>query len=307
MTFSKLKRFLKHPTRFIPAVIAHFGKKLPDALYLRFRYYEIFGKKLNLNNPQTFNEKLQWLKLYNRKPEHTTMVDKIEAKKWVADKIGKEYIIPTLGVWERAEEINFDSLPDKFVLKTNHDSGAVVICKDKSKLNIEKVRKKLARSLQRDYYILGREWPYKNVKRKILAEKYMVDESGYELKDFKIFCFDGKPEFIQVDFDRFAESGHKRNLYSTDWCLLDFQYGYPSDPTHRIEKPSNLEEMLKCASVLSEGQPFLRVDFYSINGISKFGETTFFPECGLGKFNPSNIDEKYGEKLKVFFGGGEID
>lgn len=302
MTSSQIKRWLKHPTRFIAAVIARLGKRLPDALYLRLRYYDVFGKRLNLKEPKTFNEKLQWLKLYDRKPEYTIMVDKIEAKKWVADRIGQEFIIPTLGVWERPEDIDFDSLPNQFVLKTNHDSGAVIICKDKSKLNIDATRKKLAVSLKHDYYIFGREWPYKDVKRRILGEKYMVDESGYELKDFKIFCFNGNPEFIQVDFDRFADSGHKRNLYSIDWEILDFQYGYPSDRSHRIERPTNLEEMLKCASTLSQGHPFLRVDFYSINGSSKFGETTFFPECGFGQFDPSNIDERYGKKLKT--GGG---
>lgn len=250
MNFSKLKRLLKHPVLFINVVIDRFGRPLPDSWVLRFKYHQTFGRKLNLKNPKTFNEKLQWLKLNDRKPEYTIMVDKIEAKKWVANKIGTEYIIPTLGVWEHPEDIDFSLLPNQFVLKTNHDSGAVIICKDKTKLNVDEARKKLATSLKRNYYLLGREWPYKNVKRRILAEKYLVDESGYELKDFKIFCFNGNPEFIQVDFDRFADSGHKRNLYSTNWELLNFQYGYPSDKFHKIERPTNLEEMLKCASTL---------------------------------------------------------
>lgn len=305
MISSKLNRYLKNPNLIATALLARCGRLLPDSWFLRIKYFQVFGKILNLKNPKTFNEKLQWLKLYDRKPEYTVMVDKIEAKKWVADRIGDEYIIPTLGVWDSAEEIDFDSLPNQFVLKTNHDSGAVIICKDKSKFNIDEARKKLAASLKRDYYILGREWPYKDVKRRILAEKYMVDESGYELKDFKIFCFDGKPAFIQVDFDRFADSGHKRNLYSTNWEILDFQYGYPSVRSHTIERPVNLEEMLQCASTLSKGHPFLRVDFYSINGSSKFGETTFFPECGFGKFEPSSADEKYGQNLKIS-GGGKL-
>lgn len=299
MRSGTIKNLLKHPTRIIPAVLVRYGSWLPDAIYLKLKYYEVFGKRLNLRNPQTFNEKLQWLKLYDRKPEYTTMVDKVEAKKWVADKIGEQYIIPTLGVWDRAEDIDFDSLPDQFVLKTNHDSGAVIICKDKSKLNIDEVRRKLDKSLQTDYYKLGREWPYKNVKRRILAEKFMVDESGYELKDYKIFCFDGKPEFIQVDFDRFASSGHKRNLYSPSWDLLDFEYGYPSDHGHVIDKPENLDEILSLASTLSQGHPFLRVDFYTINSDSKFGETTFYPECGIGRFTPEAKDVIYGNKLKI--------
>lgn len=280
------------------SVLYRFGYILSDSLYLRALYYLRFNKRLNLKNPKTFNEKLQWLKLYDRKSEYTMMVDKIEAKNWVASNIGDKYIIPTLGVWERAEDINFEMLPNQFVLKTNHDSGAIIICKDKSVLDIEETRKKLAASLTHDYYLNGREWPYRDVKRRILAEKYMVDESGYELKDYKIFCFDGKPEFIQVDFDRFADSGHKRNLYSVNWDILDFEYGYQSDRSHEIDKPINLEEMLKCASTLSHGHAFLRVDFYSINGSSKFGEVTFFPESGFGKFEPSSIDEKYGKKIK---------
>ena len=175
MISSKLNRYLKNPNLIATALLARCGRLLPDSWFLRIKYFQVFGKRLNLKNPKTFNEKLQWLKLYDRKPEYTLMVDKIEAKKWVADRIGDEYIIPTLGVWDSAEEIDFDSLPNQFVLKTNHDSGAVIICKDKSKFNIDEARKKLAASLKRDYYILGREWPYKDVKRRILAEKYMVD------------------------------------------------------------------------------------------------------------------------------------
>lgn len=303
MTKEQIKRWIKHPSQFISAVLVRYGKYLPDKIYLQLQYYNVFGRRLNLKNPETFNEKLQWLKLYDRNPEYTKMVDKVEVKKWVADRIGEKYIIPTLGVWECVEDIDFDLLPNQFVLKTNHDSGAVIICKDKSTLNIPQAREKLAKSLKRDYYKIGREWPYKNVKRRILAEKYMVDESGYELKDYKIFCFNGKPEFIQVDFDRFAESGHKRNLYSTNWFLLDFEYGYPSDVNHKIEKPNQLEEMIELASKISQGHIFLRVDFYSINLSSKFGETTFFPECGYGKFSPEGVDKELGDKLEIDMGG----
>ena len=299
MTKELLKHWLKHPTRFISALIVKFGKFLPDKLYLQCQYYTVFGKKLKLKNPQTFNEKLQWLKLNDRKPEYTTMVDKIEAKKWVADRIGEEYIIPTLGVWDKAEDIDFDSLPNQFVLKTNHDSGAVVICKDKTTFDKDSAIRKLNKSLKLDYYKLGREWPYKNVNRKIFAEKYMVDESGYELKDYKIFCFDGHPEFIQVDYNRFANSGHKRNLYSTEWDLLDYEYGYPSEKKRKIERPQNLNQMLKLAALLSQGHPFLRVDFYSINEFLKFGEITFFPGCGFEEFTPEVWDLKLGEFIDL--------
>lgn len=310
MTSEQIKTWIKHPTRFFATIFVKFGKNLKDSTFLKFQYYSRFGKRLNLKNPKTFNEKLQWLKLNDRNPEYTKMVDKIEAKKWVAERIGEEYIIPTLGVWHRAEDIDFDSLPDQFVLKTNHDSGGVVICKDKSTFDKEAAKRKLNESLQRDFYKYGREWPYKNVERKIFAEKYMVDESGYELKDYKIFCFNGKPKFIQVDFDRFAETGHKRNLYSTDWQLLKFEYGYPADYKHIIERPSNLKEMLDLAATLSRGHAFLRVDFYSINDASKFGETTFFPEAGYGEFFPEEKDAEYGNTLSINnikTGGGNLN
>lgn len=278
-------------------VLTHFGGILPDALYLRLIYRAWLGKKLNLKSPRTFNEKLQWLKLHDRKDVYTLMVDKVEAKKWVAERIGEEYIIPTLGVWNRAEDIDFDALPERFVMKTNHDSGCVCICTDKSSLDRDEVRRKMNRSLKRDYYSAGREWPYKNVPRRILAEQFMVDESGYELKDYKIFCFEGEPVFIQVDFDRFASTGHKRNLYSTDWTLLEFDYGYPSEHSREIERPANLDEMLELARKLSAGQSFLRTDFYSINGDARFGEMTFYPGSGFEKFEPEEWDSKLGRRI----------
>lgn len=299
MNIQRIKHWLKHPSRFIPSVLVRFGKYIPDKHYLKLKFYGIFGQRLNLNNPQTFNEKLQWLKLYNRNPEFTIMVDKVNVKKWVADRIGEQYIIPTLGVWERAEDIDFDSLPDQFVLKTNHDSGAVIICKNKSKIDKTRILKSMSEYLSSNFFEIGREWPYKNVRRRILAEEFMVDESGYELKDYKIFCFSGKPEIIQVDFDRFSKSGHKRNLYTTDWSIIDCSYGYPSVPNHIIERPSNLDEMLKLASILSKNQTFIRVDFYSIKGSSKFGEITFYPGSGYEKFIPNEWDYKLGQLIKL--------
>ena len=279
--------------------ISQFFGWIPSKYYLQMVYMYKMGKRLNLKNPQTFNEKLQWLKLYDRKPEYTVMVDKIESKKWVANRIGGSHIIPTLGVWNKAEDIDFNSLPNQFVLKTNHDSGGIVICKNKSKLDIKRTREKLNKSLKINFSVVGREWPYKNVPRKIFAEKYMVDESGQELKDYKIFCFNANPEFIQVDFDRFADSGHKRNLYTPDWNLLNFEYGYKSDSSIKIERPDNLEEMLFFASKLSEGQTFLRVDFYSIQGKTYFGELTFFPGSGFERFSQPNKDNEYGNLIDI--------
>ena len=184
--------------------INHLGlyKNMDDAEFLKKNYSAIMKKNLHLENPQTFNEKLQWLKLYDHNPEYTKMVDKYEAKKYVADLIGEEYIIPTLGVWGSFEEIDFDALPNQFVLKCTHDSGGLVICRDKSKLYKNKARKKITRSLQQNFYYRSREWPYKNVKPRIIAEAYMEDTETEELRDYKFFCFGGNVKALFVAKDR---------------------------------------------------------------------------------------------------------
>lgn len=299
MNIHTLKRIIKRPLMIPAKIILRLGDLLSDDIYLKLQFFSVFGKRLNLKNPKTFNEKLQWLKLYNRKDEYTILVDKVKVKEWVKKRIGDEYIIPTLSVYKNVDDIDFDSLPKQFVLKTNHDSGGIIICKNKSELDIKLAKCKLKNSFKTNFYLWGREWPYKNIEKCILAEEYMVDESGYELKDYKIFCFNGKPEFIQVDFNRFGKSGHKRNLYSTDWKYLEFEYGYPTDSTHIINKPDNLKEMLNLASIISKGIPFLRVDFYSINGKTKFGEITFFPGSGYESFSNESLDTKYGEMIKL--------
>lgn len=268
-----------------------------DATFLKIKYRLKVGKKLDLNNPQSYNEKLQWLKVNYRRPEYTTMVDKYQAKEYVAEIIGKEYIIPTLGVWDRFEEINFEELPDQFVLKCTHDSGGLIICKDKSKLDLEAAKKKINKSLKMNFYLEGREYPYKNVIPRIIAEKYMVDESGVELKDYKIFCFNGKAKCIQLDFGRY--STHQRNMYSVDWKPLGFSLCYPSDYSKVFEKPKNLEHMIEIAEKLSTGIPHVRVDLYNINGQIYFGELTFFHGSGFEKFDPEEWNYKFGDWLEL--------
>jgi hypothetical protein len=258
------------------------------------------GEKLNLKEPKTFNEKIQWLKLHDRRQEYTQLVDKYEVKKIVAEKIGEQYIIPTLGVWNHFDEINFDALPNQFVLKCTHDSGSIVIVKDKAQLNKAEARKILEEGLGRNYYYSGREWPYKNVKPRIIAEKYMIDESGIELKDYKVFNFDGVPKFIQVDFGRFTE--HKRNLYTLDWEYIDAAIKFPNDREEIIEKPEKLEEMLFLSKKLSYGMPHVRTDFYSINDRIYFGELTFYHGSGFEKFTPDRFGEVVGSYLKLPMG-----
>ncbi len=227
----------------------------------------------------------------------TKMVDKYEVKHYVADKIGEEYIIPTLGVWDSFEDIDFEKLPNQFVLKTTHDSGGVIIVRDKSKLDRKEAREKLIRSIKHDFYQTSKEWPYKHVVRRIIAEKYMVDESGYELKDYKIFCFNGLPKLIQVDFGRFSE--HKRNIYSTDWEYLGFSSLYPTDPNIKIRRPKKLDSMLNIAKKLSKGMPHVRIDLYLIYDQIYFGELTFYHESGFGKFKPEKWDTILGEWIKL--------
>lgn len=273
------------------------SKHIPDRLWVEFKYFCHFHKFLNLRNPKTFNEKLQWLKLYYQQPSHTQMVDKYGMKSYVSQKVGSEYVIPLLGVWDRVEDIDFNSLPDQFVLKTTHDCAGLVICTDKSRLDVEKAKQALKKALSNNYYVRYREWPYKNVVPRIIAEQYMVDESGTQLKDYKIFCFGGKPYCVQVDFDRFH--GHKKNLYSLNWELLNFSFNYPAHPEIEIAKPDTLDQMLKIAEELSCGEPYVRVDFYSVDHKPYVGEITFFPASGYGKFVPEEYDRILGDLIQL--------
>ena len=277
---------------------------LDDEHYLRLMYWKKFERKLNLLNPQTFNEKLQWLKLYDRRPEYTNMVDKYEAKKYVAGIIGDEYIIPTLGVWDTFDAIDFSKLPDQFVLKCTHDSGGLVICKDKKNLDIETARKKINRSLKTNYYLQGREWPYKNVKPRIIAETYMEDKGTAELRDYKFFCFNGLAKCFKIDFDRFIE--HHANYYDAENNILDFgEVICPPEQGKIIEFPKTLPDMKQLAEKLSKDIPFLRVDFYDVDGKVYFGEMTFYPASGLGEWTSDEADKTLGEWIKLpdSFGG----
>lgn len=270
---------------------------MSDETFLKINYRLGAGKKLDLENPVTFNEKLQWLKLYNRREEYIPWVDKASAKEKAAEVIGEEHIIPTLGVYDSFDDIDFDALPDSFVLKTTHDSGGVVVVPDKSRFDMKKARRRLSTSLKRNFYYAGREWVYKDVKPRIIAEQYMVDESGVELKDYKFFCFDGQVKMIQVDFNRFVK--HKRNIFDTNWQVQDFMIKYPNDLSVKIEKPECLDEMLEIAGKLSQGIPHVRVDLYNISGKIYFGELTFYHGGGLEKFDPQEWNYTFGEWLRL--------
>lgn len=293
-----LVKYIREPW-LIPGLLQSkgLGYVLSDKLFIKCAYYSTFGKKLNLEKPVTFNEKLQWLKLYDRKPIYTTMVDKYAAKKYVANIIGEKYIIPTLGVWDKFDDIDFASLPNQFVIKCTHDSGGLVICKDKSIFNYEEARIRINNSLKRDYYLNGREWPYKNVPRRIIAEKYMCKSDGSIPEDYKILNFNGNPGIIQVDLDRFKN--HKKKLFLPDWTELDFDFNYPSEKEYFLRKPDVLNEMLELARRLSKEFCFLRTDFYVIDDKIYFGELTLYPASGFGRFSPEEWDERIGGWLNL--------
>lgn len=277
---------------------------LPDKAYIKLLYYVQFGKKINLRNPKTYNEKLQWLKLNDRKKIYTTMVDKYEAKKYVAEKIGKKYIIPTIAVYDKFEDIDFDKLPNQFVIKCTHDSGGLVICKDKENLDTKKAKEKIEESLKKNYYYNWREWPYKDVKPRIIIEKYMVDESDVELKDYKFLCFNGKPKILYVATDR--PQATKINYYNLNFERLPFKQHYENFDK-KIDKPKGFEKMIELAEILSKDIPNVRVDFYDINGNVYFGELTFYNCGGFEKFEPDIWDKKIGDMLNIEIKRNELN
>lgn len=274
---------------------------LPDKLYLSLEFRYRLGYWIDWKNPKSFSEKLQWLKINDRRPEYTIMVDKYLAKKYAADKIGEKFIIPTLGVWNSADEIDFDQLPNQFVLKCNHNSGGLVICKDKSELNFIEVKEKLNKALKQNFYQMGREWPYKNVPKKIIAEKYMKDErQGNDLRDYKFYCFNGKPKYCQVISNR--NTSETIDFFDMDWKHQEFTgLQIPHHPFSKIniQQPQMFSEMKQAAELLSQHIRFVRVDFYEINGVMMFGEMTFYPASGFGELKPSKWNESFGEMLDL--------
>lgn len=274
-----------------------FAPIISDKLFLKVNYRLNMGYWMDFNNPKTYNEKLQWLKLNDVHPEYTKMVDKVEAKKYVASVVGDKYIIPTLGVWNSVDEIDWEAFPKQFVLKSTSDSGGVVVCKDKSKLDIEAAKKKLRGLGRRDYSLISKEYPYKNVPHRFIAEEYMEDESGDELKDYKIFCFDGQAKFL------FVATGRQKNdcrfdFYDTEFNHLPVLNGHANADVWPV-KPENFEEMLEVASKLSKGIPHVRVDLYNIKGKIYFGELTFFHWSGMVPFEPVEWDAKFGDYIKL--------
>lgn len=295
----KLLKAIQNP-RLILIYILHFKifRIIPDDLYLRLEYKLVMRKKLDIENPKSFNEKLQWLKLNDRNPKYTDLVDKYKVRDYISKELGQEYLIPLLGVYSRFEEIDFDMLPDQFVLKPNHTSGDVYICKDKSKINKISLKKMINKWLKKEYYWPHREWPYKNVKPRIICEKLMMDDSGTELKDYKFLCFNGQVKCSFVCLNRNSETGLNVDFYDMDWKPMYFERHYPNSGTV-IPKPKNFDKMVKFAEKLSKGLSFVRVDFYETNGKLYFGELTLYPGTGLEEFSPETYDYELGSWIKL--------
>ena len=274
---------------------------MPDTLYLKLKYKAVYGKKLDFKNPRTFNEKLQWIKVFDRNPLYTEMVDKYKVKEYITERIGEDHVIPSYGVWDRFNDIPFDSLPDKFVLKCTHDSGGIVIVRDKGNFNFEQARSRIENSLNKNYYLWNREWPYKNVHPRIIAEEYIESING--LLDFRVYCINGSPFCIYVYKNSGEDTGKKPevescDIYDTEWTRMAFRQHYgPSKDG--VKKPDELAQMLELSRKLSEGTLFLRCDFYILEGKLVVGELTLFPGGGFSKFIPAEYDEKIGALLHL--------
>ena len=271
---------------------------LSDKTYISLHYRASMGKKINWKNPKTYNEKLQWLKLYDHNPLYTTLVDKYAVKKYVADRIGEKFVIPTLGVWNHFDDIDFDALPDQFVLKCTHDSGGLVIVTDKANFDVVATKRKIEDALGSDFYKTCREWPYKNVTPRIIAEQYMLDDRLGELKDYKFFCFSGTPKYLFVASDRNkGKQEVKFDYFDINFKRLPLRQAAHPNSTYHIERPQKYDEMLRIATELSKGIPQVRIDLYEVNGRVYFGEYTFFHHGGMVPFIPEEWDYRFGELI----------
>ena len=279
---NKIISYIVEPKKIILYVMnKNYLSFIPDETFLKMKYKLMMGKKLDLENPKTFNEKLQWLKLHDRNLEYTKMVDKYEAKEYVANIIGKEYIIPTLGVWDKFDDIDFDALPNEFVLKPTHTSGNVFICKDKSKIDYKKLKKQVNKWLKRDYYKIHREWPYKNVKPRIIAEEYLENKDHTSIKDYKFYCFNGQADYVMICTGR--ETGHpKFYFYNKEWKFMRNMSNDGMKLEGKLEeKPIGIEKMFEIAEKLSQGIKFVRMDLYNVNEKIYFRRIYVFPSSGF--------------------------
>ncbi|MFS0614935.1 ATP-grasp fold amidoligase family protein [Lederbergia ruris] len=277
--------------------LAYYKYMISDEDLIAKKFKERLGREVDFSNPVKFNDKLQWLKLNWHDTLAIKCADKYEVRWFVKERIGEEYLNEIYGVYESVDEINIDRLPNSFVLKGTHGSGYNIICKIKTEIHWGKEFKKMRRWLRENYYWQNREWVYKDIKPRIICERYLEEPGMGQLRDYKIFCFNGVPKLIEVDFDRFDK--HKRNLYDLDWNLIDAEIRHPKDRHMNITRPKRLSEMLELAGILSKDFPHVRVDFYVVEDKIYFGELTFFHGSGMEKFNPIEFEIEMGNWLQL--------
>lgn len=272
---------------------------IADEILIRKRFKERVGREVDLYNPIKYNDKLQWLKLNWRDPIATQCADKYAVREFVTERIGAQYLNELIAVYETVNDIDFEQLPNRFVLKVTHGSGFNLICKDKQEINWKEEVKKLKRWQNNNYQLYNREWVYKNISPRIICEKYLEQDDGTELKDFRFFCFNGEPKFIGVDFDIIDKTKTRRNIYDLEWNLLDVEISYPNELSKRVSKPEKLSEMIEISRELSSGFPHARVDLYYVNNRIIFGEITFFHQSGFGRIKPEEFEVEMGNWLEL--------
>lgn len=296
--FKKIKRYLKDPYYALGNdMIKKCPRLMPDKFYLSVLWKGVMGYEIDWKDPKTFNEKLQWLKLYDRKPEYTRMVDKYRAKQWVADKIGEQYVIPTLAVYNSVDEIDLDKLPDQFVLKCNHDSGGVVICKDKASFDLEAAKSKLNKCLRHNFYWDTREWPYKNIERCVFAELFLdPSPNAHELFDYKFYCFNGEPKLFYITSDKGGYLPTKEDFFDLNGNHLGVQdKQFLNNTVKTPDLPTRLDDMVRICRILAKDKAHLRVDFYEICGRVYCGELTFYENGGFCVFEPEEWNRRMGD------------
>lgn len=279
---------------------------LPDEIYLKLYFYMTLKRKLDFNHPKTLNEKLQWLKFNDRTPLHSLVSDKYAVRDYIEQELDEKYLVPLIDKWETVEEIDFDKLPAQYVLKCNHDSGGLVICKDKTCLNQKNAIKKLKKSLSRKFYYVGREWQYKNIKPMVICEELLLDKEGNTPADYKISCFNGKADNVMVCTGRFTEEGVKFYFFDKEWNFLPYNKGDEKLPSgFTLPKPDNLEEMFEIAEKLSKPFYYARIDLYNIDGKIYFSEITLCPNSGFDSDITYETDRLFGDKLHIPYGLSE--
>ena len=283
----RIWKYIKKPEKIICDICSfdnyRFAPLIPDKLYLKCAFKKYMNNKLNLSNPVTFSEKLQWLKLYDRKPIYSVMADKAAVKQYVAERIGEQFIIPTIGIYDSVNQIDFKELPENYVIKCTHDSGSTFICNTNFNFNIDRVKDELSKRLSQNFYWYGREWAYKNIKPRIIIEEFIADEKNICPLDYKFFCFNGKMEIFKIDYNRFTK--RIANYYDKEGRFLEIgKVNSIPDKSIKLELPDNFTKMVEVAETLSKGIPFLRVDLYSVNNRIYFGELTFYPSSGIEPF-----------------------